>query len=539
MEKMGVKMAGVVSTRSGGPPTVSSMRSSNHQQAFRCRETMAATATTTACAARARGNSSAPAPAVATRRRDVLHVAEDSYTDRGFGASVSGVEARAQGRGRHSRATTGYALRPECRCRSALSSSHQTAVAPPLARVDDDTTDTATTDDESTRRCSRMRELMYGIRFVGVGSAVPENEITNADLEKIVETSDEWITTRTGIRSRRVLVPPSTTSDNAQDSEGAPGEAPANVTDLAVSASLKAMAMAGVEASEIDMILLATSTPDDAFGGACLVQRHIGARNAVAFDITAACSGFVVAVTTASNFMAVGSAKTVLVVGADAMSRIVDWNDRATCILFGDGAGAVVMRRSDTVDGAMPGTSSNGSGEVDGKGEGEGGADGTSSGMLGFALHSDGRGNKHLTAQHDIPMSEHAPTSARMPGSGLSSFHNIGMSGSEVFKFAVRSVPSVVSEAMREAGIDDVDDIDWLVLHQANQRILDSAAARLGIDPSKVVSNLASYGNTSAASIPLVLDESVRNGKIRDGDVVAMAGFGAGLTWGCAIIKWG
>ena len=389
----------------------------------------------------------------------------------------------------------------------------------------------------------------FGVRFIGSGSAVPDVEITNDELSRVVDTSDEWIATRTGIRSRRVLKP-----------------GPLGATELATRAAKKALEMGGVDAKDVDMIVLATSTPDDCFGGACLLQEALGATNAFAFDVTAACSGFVVGVTTASNFMIAGAAKNVLVVGADAMSRIVDWQDRGTCILFGDGAGAVLMQRSDIVAPAYTDDETKKSDASERNGAGgaaNGGPPNSSSGstsggggVLGFALHSDGSGNKHLTAAHHCDSALDAEVQqqssddtngnpaevsgdacdGKIPSAAHSSFGNITMSGSDVFKFAVRAVPAVVDEAMREAGIDDVD---WLVLHQANQRILDSAAQRLGIDSAKVVSNLANYGNTSAASIPLVLDECVREGKIRRGDVVAMAGFGAGLTWGCAIIEWG
>ena len=212
------------------------------------------------------------------------------------------------------------------------------------------------------------------------------------------------------------------------------------------------------------------------------------------------------------------------------MFRIVDWQDRGTCILFGDGAGAVIMRRSDIAHGNNPVSNENGK-----RSNGNSHSIRNSS-MLGYALHSDGSGNKHLTASYN-PFREGEEHG--LPSPAPSSFNNIAMSGSEVFKFAVRSVPAVVSEALQESGIDDINSVDWFVLHQANQRILDSASSRLGIDSSKVISNLSNYGNTSAASIPLALDEAVREGKIRCGDRVAVAGFGAGLTWGCAIIIWG
>ncbi|KAK9801334.1 hypothetical protein WJX73_005537 [Symbiochloris irregularis] len=320
------------------------------------------------------------------------------------------------------------------------------------------------------------------------GSAVPSSVLTNHDLEKLVETNDAWITTRTGIRERRIL---------------AEGE---TLSHLAVTSSLRALEMAGIEAQDLDLVLLATSSPDDAFGSACQVQAEIGAKRSLAFDLTAACSGFVIGLVTATQFIRTGTYRNVLVIGADALSRYIDWRDRATCILFGDGCGAVVLT-------AQEGQCS----------------------LLSSSMFSDGLGHKHLRA--DFTGGGNKAFSSAGCASGRAAYNNIVMNGSEVFRFAVRAVPKVVQQSLDAADLQ-VQDLDWLVLHQANQRILDSAAERLGFPAERVVSNLAKYGNTSAASIPLVLDEAVRGGKIQPGHTLAMAGFGAGLTWASAIVRW-
>ncbi|KAI8465133.1 MAG: thiolase-like protein [Monoraphidium minutum] len=332
---------------------------------------------------------------------------------------------------------------------------------------------------------------LTGCRLVGVGSSAPATVLSNSDLERWVETNDEWIASRTGIRRRHILGPGETMAQHA------------------AKACQAALDMAGVVAADVDMVLLATSTPDDAFGGACQVAAAIGAKNAVAFDLTAACSGFVLALVTAAQFVNTGTRRHVLVVGADAMSRIVDWRDRGTCILFGDGCGAVL------VSAAPPGAPC---------------------ALLGVDMHSDGSGQKSLNAVYSG--SGGKPMQEGDGGSAHASYGNVTMAGQDVFKFAVRSVPAVLDAALVKAGMQ-ASEVDWLVMHQANQRILDSAAQRLGMSPDRVVSNLSEYGNTSAASIPLALDEAVRGGRIQDGDVLALAGFGAGLTWAGAIMRWG
>jgi 3-oxoacyl-[acyl-carrier-protein] synthase-3 len=262
--------------------------------------------------------------------------------------------------------------------------------------------------------------------------------------------------------------------------------------------------MAGVAPSEVDLIILATSTPDDLFGTASQIQGELGATKAVAFDLTAACSGFVFGTVTAAQFIRTGAYQTVLLIGADILSRWVDWSDRRTCVLFGDGAGAMVIQANE------------------------------SDRLLGFELRSDGTQNYLLNLAYKAESK--ALTDSVAVGQGT--FQPITMNGQEVYRFAVKRVPEVIEKALFRSNLT-VEQIDWLLLHQANQRILDAVAQRLKIPVDKVLSNMASYGNTSAASIPLALDEAVRAGKIKPGDVIASAGFGAGLTWGAAIFQWG
>jgi 3-oxoacyl-[acyl-carrier-protein] synthase III len=333
---------------------------------------------------------------------------------------------------------------------------------------------------------------LHGVRLAGCGSSVPQKALTNHDLEKLVETNDEWITSRTGIRKRHVLA----------EGEG--------IATHAAAAGAKALEMAAVSPDQVDLIILATSSPDDLFGSACATQAILGAKNAAAFDLTAACSGFVMALVTGSQFIKTGTYKNILVIGADALSRYVDWRDRSTCILFGDGCGAVLLT-------AQP--------------------DGTPCSLLGLQMKSDGNGQRHLNALFS-DADQCKPLSEDGKASGQGSYCNIGMNGQEVFKFAVRAVPTVIQGALDDAGLDK-SVIDWLVLHQANARILSAAADRLGVPMERVVANLSEYGNTSAASIPLALDEAVRRGDIKGGQVLGMAGFGAGLSWAGAIVRWG
>uniref|UniRef100_A0A0E0PES1 beta-ketoacyl-[acyl-carrier-protein] synthase III n=1 Tax=Oryza rufipogon TaxID=4529 RepID=A0A0E0PES1_ORYRU len=336
------------------------------------------------------------------------------------------------------------------------------------------------------------RVVGMGSKLIGCGSATPSLSVSNDDLSKIVETSDEWIAARTGIRNRRVL------SGNE------------TLRELSVQAAKKALEMAQVNADDVDLVLLCTSTPDDLFGGAAQVLAEVGCANAFGFDITAACSGFIIGLITATRFIKGGGIRNILVIGADALSQFVDWTDRGTCILFGDAAGAVLVQACSADE----------------------------DGLLGFCVQSDGNGQKHLNCVSSHVESILSKTNG-VPSfpPKKATFSNIEMNGKEVFRFAVRCVPQSIEKALEEAGLP-ASSIDWLLLHQANQRIIDAAASRLDIPSDKVISNLANYGNTSAASIPLALDEAVRAGKVKAGDVIAASGFGAGLTWGSAIVKW-
>ncbi|MBW4568334.1 MAG: beta-ketoacyl-ACP synthase 3 [Tolypothrix carrinoi HA7290-LM1] len=325
-----------------------------------------------------------------------------------------------------------------------------------------------------------------GVAIIGSGSAVPTTSLDNQGLTQLVDTSDEWIATRTGIKERRLA--------GADES----------LKTIATMASKKAIAAAGISAADIDLILLATSTPDDLFGTACQIQAELGATKAVAFDLTAACSGFVFGLVTAAQYIRTGVYQNVLLIGGDILSRWVDWQDRGTCILFGDGAGAVILQANE------------------------------SDRLLGFELKTDGTQNHYLNLAYKASPQE------LIPGVNVNkgNFQPITMNGKEVYRFAVQRVPEVIDKALFHANLS-VDQIDWLILHQANQRILDAVAQRLNIPAHKVISNLAEYGNTSAASIPLALDEAVQQGKIKPGDIIATSGFGAGLTWGAAIFQWG
>ena len=319
------------------------------------------------------------------------------------------------------------------------------------------------------------------------GSGLPQASVSNLQLSERVETSDEWIRSRTGIGARRIA---------------GPGE---TVTSLAAAAGRSALEHAGWEPGSLDLILLATSSPDDLFGTAPRVQAALGAGAAVAFDLTAACSGFLFALITAAQYIRSGAMRRVLVIGADQLSRWLDWDDRRTCVLFGDGAGAIALEARSGEDG-----------------------------LLAFRMRSDGSRNDCLTLAQSSgqrPLLE--GISAQVGG-----FAPIHMNGQEVYKFAVREVPAVLAELLQSSGIG-ADQLDWLLLHQANQRILDAVADRFAVPRERVLSNLASYGNTSAATIPLMLDEAVREGRVRPGHLIASSGFGAGLSWGGALLRWG
>ncbi|MEM8809874.1 MAG: beta-ketoacyl-ACP synthase III [Cyanobacteria bacterium P01_G01_bin.38] len=331
-----------------------------------------------------------------------------------------------------------------------------------------------------------VKHTAQGVAFVGSGSASISTRLSNDDLSQIVDTSDEWISTRTGIRQRHI----------AGDTD--------SLTSLSAEAARGAIAMANLAPADIDLIVLATSTPDDLFGSACQVQAELGASRAVAFDLTAACSGFVFGIITAAQFIRTGVYRNVVVIGADVLTRWVDWQDRTTCVLFGDGAGAVVMQASETDH------------------------------LLGFEMGSDGTMNGCLNLAYQAEAQTLAGDISVQKGT----FQPITMNGREVYRFAVSRVPEVLEKSLFYANLTTAD-VDWLILHQANQRILDAVAKRLKIPNDRVVSNMAKHGNTSAASIPIALDESVRAGNIKPGDKIATSGFGAGLTWGAAIFEWG
>lgn len=322
-------------------------------------------------------------------------------------------------------------------------------------------------------------------KITGTGRAVPEKVLTNLDLEKIVDTSDEWIVTRTGIRERRIA---------------SEGEYTSTFASLAAKRALEA---AGVAPEEIDLIIVGTLTPDFPFPAtACIVQQEIKATNAFCFDLSAACSGFIYALSTAEKFMASGQVKKALVIGAEVLSRIVDWTDRNTCLLFGDGAGAVVLEAV----------------------EGE-------SGILSSHMHSDG--NYWEILYQKGAGSRYPATQQNLDDRMV----YLTMQGNEVFKLAVRAMGEVCQEALEANGLT-ADQVNLFIPHQANQRIVDSVGKRLGITGERVFVNLDRYGNTSAASIPIALDEAVRAGRLKEGDLLLLTAFGGGLTWGSSVVRW-
>ena len=334
---------------------------------------------------------------------------------------------------------------------------------------------------------------MRTIRITGTGSALPGRIVTNKELEQMVETSDEWIRERTGIGERHVSV----------------GE---TVVTLASEAARKALEQAGKRAEEIDLILVATCSPEQYLPCcACQVQATVGAVNALAFDVNAACSGFLFALNTADAYLRTGLAENALVIGSEVLSKLVDWTDRGSCILFGDGAGAVVVERCEA-----------------------------SPGILGRALHSDGTGGGVLQCGARELTTPYARTSAAKTDQKQQTDdreHYIQMDGQEVYRFATRRVPQCIEEALADAGLA-VPDIDLFVLHQANARIIDAVAKRLHADREKFPTNLERVGNLSSASIPVLLDELHRQGKLHRGDRIVLAGFGAGLTIGACVMTW-
>lgn len=321
--------------------------------------------------------------------------------------------------------------------------------------------------------------------ITSVGSYVPERIVTNAELEKMVDTSDEWITSRTGIKERRIAAPDEFTSD------------------IAAKAALRAMERGGVSADQIDLIIVATITPDMPFPStACLVQQKIGARRAAAFDIEAACSGFIFALEIGQQFIMSQTYDTVLVIGAEKISSIIDWTDRNTCVLFGDGAGAAILQNRPNSHGLLTACM---------------GADGQKAELLSMP----GGGSR-------------CPATAQSVAAGL---HYLRMDGKETFKNAVNAMLTAGQEALRRCELD-ISQIKCVIPHQANRRIIDAVTERLNVSPDQVFVNLEKYGNTSAASVAIALDEAVESGRIKRGDLVLLVVFGAGLTWGAAVIEW-
>jgi 3-oxoacyl-[acyl-carrier-protein] synthase-3 len=313
--------------------------------------------------------------------------------------------------------------------------------------------------------------------ILGTGSALPKRCVSNAELAETVDTTDEWIVERTGIRMRHIAGPDETTST------------------LATEAARKALAAAGMAATSIDLIVLATATPDQTFPAtATKVQAALGINDCVAFDVQAVCSGFLYAVSVADSMIRSGAATNALVIGAETFSRILDWEDRNTCVLFGDGAGAIVMAAE----------------------EGE-------RGVLSAKLHADGRHNQLLYV-------DGGPSTTGTVG-------KLRMKGREVFRHAVVNLAAVLGESLEAAGLTP-DDVDWMVPHQANARILDATARKLGLSPDKVVMTVDRHANTSAASVPLALDVAVSDGRIKPGDIVVLEAMGGGFTWGAAVVRW-
>jgi 3-oxoacyl-[acyl-carrier-protein] synthase III len=322
-------------------------------------------------------------------------------------------------------------------------------------------------------------------RIKGTGHSLPENLLTNKDLEKMVDTTDEWITSRTGIRERHIA---------AKDE---------SLSKFAAEAGRQALEMAGVKGEELDLIILATVTMDQPIPAtSCFVQDMLGAKEAAAFDMQAGCSGFVYALGVADQFIRCGTYKNVLVIGGEILTKFVDWKDRATCVLFGDGCGAVLLQAE----------------------EGE-------HGLLSTSLHADGAMADFITLPGG---GSKIPVSHEMIDANL---HTIKMKGNETFKIAVRSIEGACRDAIQKAGLSPAD-VRWFVPHQANTRIINAVADRLGWPPESLYLNIDRIGNTSAGSIPIALDEMVRAGKVAEGDILLFAAFGAGLTWGSALVRW-
>ncbi len=319
-------------------------------------------------------------------------------------------------------------------------------------------------------------------RIAGTGSYLPERVLTNADLEKMVDTNDEWIVSRSGIRERHIAAEGETTSD------------------MGFHAATRALEAAGLDAADIELIIVGTTTPDFIFPStACLVQNRLGANGCPAFDVNAACSGFIFALSVADKFIRTGAVRNALVIGSETLTRMMDWNDRSTCVLFGDGAGAVVLKAD------------------------------AEAGILSTHLHADG-GKKHLL---------HCPVgvSAGFDTDEINAGVKVMMAGSDVFKYAVKALDSVVDETLAANGLDK-SDLDWLIPHQANLRIIEATAKRLQMSMDNVIVTVDRTGNTSSGSVPLALDEAVRSGRVKRGQLLLLEAFGGGFTWGSALIRY-
>ena len=328
------------------------------------------------------------------------------------------------------------------------------------------------------------RKTEHGIVIAGTGSYLPERILTNAELETLVETSDEWIVTRTGMRERRI----------ARDDEP--------TSEMASAAAKEALENAGISGEDVDLIIVATVTPDMPFPStACMVQDAVGATKALCFDLEAACSGYLYAQEVGRGMLLSGMYNTALVIGAEKMSAVTDWEDRATCVLFGDGAGAAVLKRSDSKGGILATTVG-------------------SDGSLGELLMIPGGGSRTPASHDSVDQRQ----------------HYMKMAGNNVFKHAVRCMTEAGRDALEKAGLT-VEDVDWVVPHQANMRIIKAIADRTGISMDKVVINLDRLGNTTAATVPLALDEAVRDERIKPGDIVLMIVFGGGFTWGATVLE--
>lgn len=322
--------------------------------------------------------------------------------------------------------------------------------------------------------------------ITGIGSYLPDRIMTNEELARLVDTSDEWIQTRTGIRERRIAEPAQAASD------------------LGVAAARRALADAGLAADEVELIIVATATADMQFPStACIIQEQLGLRRIPAFDVTAGCTGFIYALTIASQFIATGFVRTILVIGTEVLSKVTNWTDRETCVLLADGAGAVVLQ-------PVP----------------------AGYGILSMKIGADGRGGKHLLLPAGGSRQSVTPEAIR------ANLNKLQMNGQEVFKFAMKILPEVTEEALASAGARK-DEVALIIPHQANIKIIEAAARRLDLPMEKFMINLDRYGNTSSASIPIALHEAVESGRIRPDDLIVLTGFGAGLTWGSIVMRWG